>query len=136
MSKVQDKFASISFNQWAKQIGNKKREKYIKRGAVLRAFPTYLGCILYFTTLKSIFSIIHTHFYITPYIPFSTLQSIILKYYKIILFLYIFFHTPTKPTAKIKTAGPINHNLNNLINNPAQPRSTTHSPLLNHGNHP
>jgi hypothetical protein len=35
ISKVQDKFASISFNQWAKQIGNKKREKYITRGAVL-----------------------------------------------------------------------------------------------------
>ena len=101
----------------------------------VRAFPTHFGCILYFTTLKSIFSIIHTHFYITPYIPFSTLQSIILKYYKIILFLYIFFHTPTIPTASIKTQ-PINHNLNNPINNQAQPKSTTHSRLLNHGNHP
>jgi hypothetical protein len=79
---------------------------------------------LYFTTLKSHFSILITHSYKTPPIPFSILQYIILKYYKIILFLYIFFHTPTKPTAKIKTARPINHNLNNLINSPDQQPST------------
>jgi hypothetical protein len=54
---------------------------------------------LYFTTLKSHFSILTTHFYKTPPIPFSILQYIILKYYKIIPFLNIFFHIPTKSTA-------------------------------------
>jgi hypothetical protein len=65
----------------------------------IRAFPTENKLHLYFTTLKSHFSILITYFYKTSHISFSILQYIILKYYKIILFLYIFFHTPTKPTA-------------------------------------
>jgi hypothetical protein len=107
---------------------------------ILRAFPTHFGCILYFTTLKSIFSIIHTHFYITPHISFSTLQSIILKYYKIILFLYIFFQSNQtngihqNPGSQSTTTSTTRSTAQ--INNQAQPRSTTHSRLLNHDNHP
>jgi hypothetical protein len=70
-----------------------------KKKKDIRAFPTHFASILYFTSSKSQFSILTTNFYKTPLIPFSILQYIILKYYKIILFLYIFFHTPTKPTA-------------------------------------
>ena len=86
-----------------------------------------------FTTLKSYFSILTTHFYKTPPISFSILEYIILKYYKIILFLYIFFHTPTKPTASIKTPGADQPQPQQLDQ---QSRSTTHSHLLNHGNPP
>jgi hypothetical protein len=91
---------------------------------VLRAFPTHFGCILYFTTLKSIFSIIHTHFYITTHIPFSTLQSIILKYYKIIFFYIFFFSVQPNQRHPSKPREPINHNLNNPINSPDQQPST------------
>jgi hypothetical protein len=62
---------------------------------------------LYSTTLKSNFSILTTNFYKTSPISFSILQYITLKYYKIILFLYIFFHTPTKPTAADQQQPPI-----------------------------
>jgi hypothetical protein len=99
----------------------------------LRAFPTHFGSILYFTSSKSHFSILTTPFYKTTHISFSILQYIILKYYKIILFLYIFFHTLTKPTASIKTPGADQPHPQQPDQ---QPRSTTHSRLLNHGNHP
>ena len=65
----------------------------------MRAFPTHFTSILYFISSKNQFSILTTHFYKTPLISFFILQYIILKYYKIILFLYFFFHTSTKPTA-------------------------------------
>jgi hypothetical protein len=68
-----------------------------------RAFPTHFVPIVYFTSSKSHFFSLAIHFYKTPSIPFFILHYIILKYYKIILFLYFFFHTPTKPTATIKT---------------------------------
>ena len=66
---------------------------------MIRAFPTENALHLYFTTLKSHFFILTTHFYKTPPISFSILQYITLKYYKIIFFYIYFFHTPTKPTA-------------------------------------
>ena len=47
-----------------------------------------------FYIFKSYFFILVTHFYKTLHISFSILQYIILKYYKIILFLHIFFNTP------------------------------------------
>ena len=71
----------------------------------IRAFPIHFASILYFTFSKSHFSILTTHFYKTLYMPLYILQYIKLKYYKIIPFLYFFFHTPTKPTATIKTPG-------------------------------
>jgi hypothetical protein len=106
----------------------------------IRAFSTHFGCILYFTTLKSIFSIIHAHFYITTHIPFSTLQYIILKYYKIILFLYFFFSVQPNQRHPSKPQEPINHNLNNPINSPDQQpthasstTATTHNPHTHTG---
>ena len=72
----------------------------------LRAFPIHFASILYFTSSKSQFFILTTHFYKTPSITFFILQYIILKYYKKIIFLYIFFHTPTKPTASVDQPQP------------------------------
>ena len=46
---------------------------------LFRAFPTHLGSILYFTTLKKHLFYFTTHFYIITLIPFSTLQNILLK---------------------------------------------------------
>ena len=86
-------------------LSRAKRYAFLTYICNVRAFPTHFASILYFTSSKSHFSILTTHFYKTPHIPFSILQYIILKYYKIILFLYIFFHSPTKPTATIKTLG-------------------------------
>jgi hypothetical protein len=131
---------------------------------LLRAFPTHFASILYFTPSKSHFSILTTHFYKTPHIPFSILQYIILKYYKIIFFIYIYFFTlQPNPRQPSKPQESINHNLNNPINSLDQQPSTsqinnpasrnypgqighhrshhsqqppkTHSRLLNHGNH-
>ena len=45
----------------------------------VRAFPFGIVSDLYFTSPKSIFSILQTHFYITPHIPFFILQNILLK---------------------------------------------------------
>ena len=55
--------------------------------------------------------------------------NIILKYYKIILFLYIFFTLQPNPRQPSKPWEPINHNLNNLINSPdQQPRQLPITP--------
>jgi hypothetical protein len=75
--------------------------------STVRAFPMENALYLYFTTLKSHFSILTTHFYKTTPIPFSILQYITLKYYKIIPFFIFFFHTPTKPTAADQQQPPI-----------------------------
>jgi hypothetical protein len=66
-------FAEVFVKFWGFQPNREADEN------ALRAFLTYFGSILYFTYLKSIFSIIQTHFYITPHIPFFTLQNILLK---------------------------------------------------------
>jgi hypothetical protein len=72
------------------------RKKTLNGRQPFRAFPTENGLYLYFTTLKSHFSILTTHFYKTIPIPFSILQYITLKYYKIILFLYIYILHPNQ----------------------------------------
>jgi hypothetical protein len=84
---------------------------------------------LYFTTLKSHFSILTTHFYKTTPIPFSILQYITLKYYKIILFYIYFFYTPTKPTAADQQQPPINPTPTPANPNPQPPypRRQTHT---------
>jgi hypothetical protein len=129
----------LEFLSYFKKNKKLKNKEYETTFQVVRAFPTHFGCILYFTTLKSIFSIIHTHFYITTHIPFSTLQSITLKYYKIIFFLYIFFQSnQTNGIHQNRGSRSTTSTTRSTaqINNQAQPRSTTHSRLLNHGNHP
>ena len=66
-------------------------KKYSGYYLVFRAFPVGFGPIIYFISSKSHFFSLITHFDKTPQILFFILQYIILKYYKIILFLYIFF---------------------------------------------
>jgi hypothetical protein len=63
---------------------------------------------LYFTTLKSHFSILTTHFYKTTPIPFSILQYITLKYYKIIPFFIYFFSHPNQTHGSRSAATPHN----------------------------
>jgi hypothetical protein len=63
---------------------------------------------LYFTTLKSHFSILTTHFYKTTPIPFSILQYITLKYYKIIPFFIYFFSHPNQTHGSRSAATPNN----------------------------
>ena len=90
---------------------------------------------LYFTCSKSHFSILTTHYYKTTLISFSILQYIILKYYKIILYLFIFFFSHSNQTNDIhQNPGSRSTTTSTTrsiaqINNPAQPRSTTHSRL-------
>ena len=91
----------------------------------LRAFSVSFASILYFTYSKSYFFSLATHFCKTLHISFSILQYIILKYYKIILFLYFFFTLQPNPQQPSKPQEPINHNLNNLINSPDQQPSTS-----------
>jgi hypothetical protein len=91
---------------WGLGIHNCFQNRFVSE---LRAFPTHFPSILYFIFSKSHFFILTTNFYKTLPIPFSILQYIILKYYKIILFLYIFFTLQPNPRQ------PINHNLNKPI---------------------
>jgi hypothetical protein len=66
-------------------------------GLTIRAFPTHFLSILYFTSSKSYFSILHTNFYKTPHISLSILQYFLLKYYKIFIFYNIFSRNPAHP---------------------------------------
>jgi hypothetical protein len=56
----------------------------------VRAFPAHFASILYFTAPKSHFSILTTHFYKIPHIPFSILQSFFLNILSLFLFVYYF----------------------------------------------
>ena len=90
---------------------------------MLRAFPTHFGHFLYFTSSKSHFFSLQTHFYITPLIPFSILQYILLKYYKIIIF---FFFFPCFPNPSLRQHQP-------TATNPRRnPQPQTHARILSH----
>ncbi len=71
---------------------------------VLRAFSAGFASIRYFTFSKSYFFSLAIHFYKTSHILFSILQYFILKYYKIIIFFFIFFqhsnHTSRQPNPR------------------------------------
>ena len=57
-------------------IKKKKTHRTQPRLPKLRAFPTHFISILYFTSSKTYFFNLATHFYKTPHNPFSILQNI------------------------------------------------------------
>ena len=78
-----------------KEYCRKKKHKKETLTSILRAFTVGSLSFLYFRSSKNYLFSLATHFYKTPHIPLSILQYIILKYYKIIFFIYIFFfNTP------------------------------------------
>ena len=85
---------------------HKKKMKitYLRIRNMFRAFTSHYLKNLYFTSSKCYFSIFANYFYNLSHIPLFILQYILLKYNKIILFLYIFFNT-TDSSASTHHAG-------------------------------